>query len=171
MDNKIGNHTDEEMALIRAYEESTDDEVKDFVKSVLDGEDKLNYITVAFLPDSAAKEIEELTGKKVNGSRVVLDINGIKHIENRHGKNGEQDHSMENADDIARMGYVIMNYDKITYSGVTTTGYLDEAGNPSPLVRFEKKIDGTYYIIEAVNASKKKRNYVVTAYISKKKEQ
>ena len=32
-------------------------------------------------------------------------------------------------------------------------------------------IDGTYYVVEAVNSSKKKRNYVVTAYISKKIEQ
>ena len=164
-------HTAEEIELMRKYEESTDSEVLEFVNNVLNGEDKLNYITVAFLPESAAEKIETLTGKRVQGSRVVLDINAIHHIENRHGVNGEQDHSMENAEDIARMGYVIMNFDDIEYDDRTTTGYLDEKGQPSPMIKISKKIDGTYYVIEAVNSSKKKRNYIVTAYISDKKEQ
>ena len=164
-------HTTEELELLKKYEASTDTEVLDFVTNVLNGEDKLNYITVAFLSETAAAEIEKLTGKKVEGSRVVLDISGIQHIEKRHGKDGKQDHSMEKAEDIARMGYVIMNYDAIEYDGITTTGYLDEEGKPSPMIKISKKIDGTYYVIEAVNSSKKKRNYVVTAYIQNKKEQ
>ena len=77
---------------------------------------------------------------------------------------------MKNVEDIARMGYVIMNYDEITYDNVTTKGYLDENGQPSPMIKLSKKIDGTYYVIEAVNASKKKRIYVVTAYINKKEQ-
>lgn len=163
-------HSEDELELYRNYSSSTDEEVFEFVKSVMDGNDRMNYVTVAFLPESASRKIEELTGKKVEGSRVVLDINAIKHISNRHGKDGEQDHSMEDIKDIARMGYVIMNYDDITYEGITTTGYLDENGKPSPMIKIEKKIDGTYYVIEAVNSSKRKKNYVVTAYISNKKE-
>ncbi len=72
---------------------------------------------------------------------------------------------MQNDKDIARKGYVIMNYDTITYDGITTTGFLDEEGNASPMIKISKRIDGTYYVIEAVNSSKKKKNYVVTAYI------
>ena len=30
-----------------------------------------------------------------------------------------------------------------------------------------KRIDGTYYVIEAVNSSKRKKNYVVSAFMSK----
>lgn len=164
-------HTKDELEIINQYNNSIDEEVYDFVNAVLSGEDKLNYITVAFLPETASSEIERLTGKKVEGSRVVLDISGIHHIEKRHGRDGKQDHSMENIEDIARMGYVIMNYDTITYDGITTTGYLDENGNPSPMVKIEKKIDGTYYVIEAVNSSKKKRNYIVTAYIKESKKE
>lgn len=37
------------------------------------------------------------------------------------------------------------------------------------MIKISKRIDGTYYVVEAVNSSKKKRNYVVTAYISKQK--
>ena len=157
-------HTEKELAIIEKYKASTDEEVLEFVKGVLNGEDRLNFITVAFIPDSAAAKIEELTGKHVEGSRVVLDINAIKHIDNRHGSNGQQD-----LEDVARMGYVIMNYDDISYVGITTTGYLDEQGNAAPMIKISKRIDGTYYVVEAVNSSKKKRNYVVTAYISKQK--
>ena len=63
----------------------------------------------------AAKKIKELTGKNVLGNRVVLDINAVKHIENRHGANGNQDHSMSDMNDIARIGYVISNFDDITW--------------------------------------------------------
>ena len=164
-------HTQDELNMIRKYQESADADVFDFVNAVLKGEDKLNYVTVAFLPEAAAGKIEELTGKKVEGSRVVLDINAVQHIEKRHGVNGQHDQSMKNIEDIARMGYVIMNYDEISYEQNTTTAYLDENGKPSPLIRLSKKIDGTYYVIEAVNSSKKKKNYVITAFISNKKEQ
>jgi len=96
------------------------------VEDVINGNDKINYITVAFLLDNASKRIEEITQKHVEGSRVVLDINAVKHILNRHGENGKQDSSMSNIDDIARIGYVIMNYDDIEYKGITTTGYLGD---------------------------------------------
>ena len=160
-------HTPEQEKIIEEYKKAIDSEVRDFVEDVINGNDKINYITVAFLPDNASKRIEEITQKHVEGSRVVLDINAVKHILNRHGENGKQDSSMSNIDDIARIGYVIMNYDDIEYKGITTTGYLDETGDPSPMIQISKRIDGTYYVIEAVNSSKKKKNYIVTAYISK----
>ncbi len=160
-------HTPEQEKIIEEYKRAIDSEVRDFVEDVINGNDKINYITVAFLPDNASKRIEEITQKHVEGSRVVLDINAVKHILNRHGENGKQDSSMSNIDDIARIGYVIMNYDDIEYKGITTTGYLDETGAPSPMIQISKRIDGTYYVIEAVNSSKKKKNYIVTAYISK----
>ena len=160
-------YTDKEKELIEAYKNATDTDVKDFVEDVLAGREKLNYVTVAFLPESAINKIKELTGKDVAGYRVVLDINAVRHISNRHGKSGEQDHSMSDSDDVARMGYVIMHYDDISFDGTVSTGYVDGEGKPSPLIRISKKIDGTYYVVEAVSMTKSKRNYVVSAFIGK----
>ena len=160
-------HADKEKELIEAYKNATDTDVKDFVEDVLAGREKLNYVTVAFLPDRAAEKSKELTGKQITGNRVVLDISGVRHIENRHGKNGKQDHSMSNPEDIARMGYVIMNFDDITYNGQTSLNHMDENGKPSPMVQFSKRINGTFYVVQTVGAVKSKRNYIVTAYISK----
>ena len=166
------NKDQEYMKTVEDYRNSIDVEVLEFIKNVLNGDNRMKYVTVAFIPDSAAKTIEELTGKHVDGNRVVLDINAIKHIENRHGTNGKQDSSMKNIEDLARIGYVIMNYDDINYEGLTTTGFLDENGNASPMVLISKRINGTYYVVETVNASKLKKNYIISAYIEHtKKEQ
>ena len=160
-------HTKEQEITIKEYIDSVDNDVISFIKDVLNGNNETSYITVAFLSDEASKQIYELTNKNVTGNRVVLDINAIKHILNRHGEFGKQDSSMSNLEDIARIGYILTNYDEINYKGVSTTGYLDENGNPAPMIQFSKRIDGKYYVIEAVNSSKKKKNYIITAYISK----
>lgn len=160
-------HTPEQERVIAEYERSVDPDVKSFVEDVINGNDRMNFITVAFLSETASKRIEELTDKHVEGARVVLDINAVKHIIQRHGEQGKADSSMKNVDDIARIGYVISNYDSIEYDGITTTGYLDENGEPSPMIKISKRIDGTYYVIEAVNSSKRKKNYIVSAFISK----
>ena len=44
-------------------------------------------------------------------------------------------------------------------------------GKPAPTVVFFKKIDGTYYVVEAASDAKTHRNYVVSAYIKEAKPQ
>ena len=165
----VGKNTSEPgYSIPKEYENSVDQDVLDFVNGVIDDRTQLKYVTVAFLSERASEDIKNLTGKETKGNRIVLDTNAVKHIVNRHGVNGKQDNSMQSAEDIARMGYILMNYDGISFQGQTTPGYSDENGEPAPLVQFQKKINGTYYIVETVNSSKGKRNYVVTAYISRK---
>lgn len=163
-------HTPEEYKIINEFIESIDENVKNFVEEIVNEIDKAESVTVTVLSNRAADEIEMLTGKKVEGSRVVLDKNAIKHIIKRHGPNGLQDTSMKDINDISRMGYVINNYDSIEYEGITTTGYLDENGKPSPMIAFKKRIDGMFYVVNAVNSSKKKKNYIVSAYIKSAKK-
>ena len=87
---------------------------------------------------------------------------------NRHGKNGKQDQSMSDVNDIARIGYVLMNFDDITYNGEASFNHVDKDGKPTPMVQFSKKIDGTIYVVQTVSEVKSRRNYIVTAYIKKK---
>ncbi len=75
---------------------------------------------------------------------------------------------MKDINDIARIGYVIMNFDDITYNGEISYNHMDECGNPSPKVEFSKKIDGTIYVVQTVSEVKSKKNYIITAYINKK---
>lgn len=161
-------YTDEQKKIIKEYNNSVDETVRLFVEGIMSGRNTAKYIVVAILSENTSKKITDLTGKKVDGNKVVLDVNAVKHIINRHGENGAQDQTMMDPEDIARMGYVISNCDLIEYAGISSYGYLDENGKPSPMIRLSKRIDGTYYVVEAVNSSKRKVNYVVTAFIQKK---
>ncbi len=161
-------HTEEEKAIMAEYEQSIDLDVKSFIEDTMAGTGKLNYVTVAFLSSRAAVRIKELTGKSVMGNRVVLDVSAVNHIEKRHGMNGNQDQSMKDVDDISRIGYVLSNFDDITWNGETSYNHIDEAGNPSPMVQFSKRIDGTIYVVQTVSEVRSRRNYIVTAYIKKK---
>jgi len=97
----------------------------------------------------------ELTGLEKVGNEIVIDDNGIKHIEKRHGVNGEHDNSMSYTEDIARAKYVLDNYDEAFLSTEKSTGYSTKNGKPAPIVMFPKKLNGTYVIVEAVSDAKK----------------
>lgn len=157
-------YTQEELKYISNYRDSIDADIVEYVNKVHSG-DRPTPITVGFLTEKAAQEIEMLTGKKVYGNRIVLDNNSVIHIKNRHGKGGEQDESMANIEDIARIGYVLANYDNIEFNNEYAQGYVDADGKLAPKIIISKKIDGTFYIIEAVSDAKKHKNYIVSAYI------
>lgn len=163
-------HTKAELQVLQNYHDSIDEEILEYVKRIYNGE-KEKPITVGFLSENAAKNIEYLTGLKVYGNRIILDDNGVMHIRKRHGKNGEQDDSMKNIEDIARIGYVLANYDSIDYYHEYAQGYVDASGKLAPKVVIRKKIDGTFYVIEAVSDAKKRRNYIVSAYIKDRKKE
>lgn len=158
-------HTKEELEIINNYKNSTDFDIYDYVKNVYDGKEITDPITVGFLTENAAKDIELLTGKKVYGNRIVLDSNTVIHIRNRHGENGIHDNSMKDIKDIARISYVLTNYDSMEFHNEFAQGYVDSKGKLAPKIIISKRINGTFYIIEAVCDTKKRRNYIVSAYI------
>ena len=106
-------HTLDEMKVMEEYEASVDEEVLFFVNNQCD--EAKQDVTVGFLTAKAAEKIKELTGKEVYGNRIILDKNGLKHIVDRHGVCGKQDNSMSDNRDIARIGYVLANYDDIEF--------------------------------------------------------
>ena len=153
--------------IYNEYQNSVDKEIVKFVKDVLNHENKVKYITVGFISNSTSKELKKLTGKNVCGNRIVLDENAVLHINKRHGEKGVHDHSMKELDDLGRIGYVLANYDSLEYTGIKSYGYLDEEGKPSPVVLFKKRVDGVYYVAEAINSSSKNKCYIISAYIKK----
>lgn len=160
------NHTAKELRIMQEYEDAVDEDVLMYVNKELHG-DK-DVVTVGFLTVSAAEKIKELTGKEVYGNRIVLDKNGLRHIIERHGIDGKQDDTMGDNKDIARIGYVLANYDNIEFNNEYAKGYQDKNMKPAPKVIISKKIDGTVYVIEAVSDSKTKKNYIISAYKKRK---
>lgn len=157
----------EKQTIVEDYKKSVNEEVLAFIKDVLDNKTTKKYVVVSTVSEIMAKEVQDLTGKQIEGNSILLDTNAVRHIIKRHGPNGQQDNSMTDPADIARIGYVINNYDEIIYDGITTTGYTDENQNPSPILVLRKRINGTYYVIKAAGSSANKRSYIVSAYIAK----
>lgn len=166
VDDNPNTHTPEQMASIEEYKNSVDTSMVNYIERVRNGE-KLSPYNVAPVTNRAASDILRLTGKMTYGNTVVLDKNGIEHIDKRHGgEKGSADATMKNAEDIARIGYVLNNYDDAYLSKERAKGYLGSDGKTAPKVVFVKKIDGTYIAVEAVCDTKSKKNYIVSAFIS-----
>ena len=150
--------------IIKNYKEAVDPEIINFINDVLSGRDVLP-LTVGFIDDKMADKIYKLTGLSVKGNRIVLGPDDVRHIIKRHGQQGKADHSMENIEDIARMSYVLANYDSIEWNGSVSNHYQTTEGNKAPKIVVSKRVNGTYYIIEVVSDSKKSRNIVISAYL------
>ena len=88
----------------------------------------------------------------------------------RHGEKGNADHSMRDANDIGRIQYVLDNYDSIERGGTTAAYRYQNADGKqvhAQTVVIKKKVNGTYFVVEAVPDTKKKTLYVLSAYMSK----
>ena len=78
---------------------------------------------------------------------------------------------MSNASDVARIGYVLANYDSVEIAlkedGTpdTAAGYRDANNVPSKKLVYSKKINGTMYVIEAAGDNAYKKLWIVSAYL------
>lgn len=159
-------HTDAQMNRINDYKQSVDTNMVNFIENVRSGNYTEPYV-VSETNDRMRLAMMELTGMDKVGDIVVLDKNGVKHIDKRHGENGEHDKTMSKTEDMARAAYVLQNFDNAYLSKDKAEGYVTRNGKLAPIVIFDKKIDGTHIVVEAVSDSKKGRNFIVSEYLSK----
>ncbi len=121
-------------------------------------------------------DVKRLTGAEVDGYIHAINSDTFVHIENRHGEKGKHDNSMANLEDVARVEYVLENYDSIEVlkdekgNDVKSIMFNNKENSPSPLLLYSKKINGTYYTVVAAAENKYKKLWVVTSYIGKNKE-
>ena len=69
--------------------------------------------TISQVTECHAKDAENLLGGSYTGFTNAINANGIKHILKEHGENGVVDHSMADVNDLARIAYVLDNYDTV----------------------------------------------------------
>lgn len=167
-------HTPEQMAQIQEYVDAVDDGLLDFAERYAeDPNAQFGRYTISKVSQRQADEISGILGIDVSGYQNAINKSGVNHILKRHGANGEADQSMAELSDISRMGYVLDNYDSVqpltNEKGefVTSTEFRGKDNAPAPMVRFAKKIDGTYYVVEAVADNRYKKLWVVSAYMEK----
>lgn len=112
-------------------------------------------------------DVSNLVGFDISGYKTNAKANAFAHIENRHGKNGIHDHSMADERDLGKIQYVLDNYDSITMANSTARGYKNSDNTPAKSIIVSKRINGTYYVVEAIPNSKRQTVEVVSAYKSK----
>lgn len=153
--------------IINDYKNSTDDSVKKYVEDVIEGKPTERGITVLDkVSDDLANSIDKAIGVNPANYSVELRKTQVEHIWNRHGVDGSADHSMKDVDDIARIGYVLNNYDEVKEGGRKSRAFKNSDNTPASTIEITKKIGNkAYHILEAVPISKSQKMNTITAYI------
>lgn len=160
-------HTAAQNASIEEYKNSVDPAMAKYVDDVRAGK-KLEPFVVSKTGDRMRSAMMELTGLDKVGDYTLLDNNGVKHITNRHaGGDGSADATMKESAAVARAAYVLNNFDNAYLAKDRADGYMTSNGKHAPIVLFEKKIDGSHIVVEAVCDTKKNKNFIVSEYLSK----
>ena len=171
----LSSYPAEKQNMIMSYAKAVDEKIKSFVQRVKSGDLSFKRQKISDVGARAATDIGNLLGIDVSGYTHNINTSGIRHILNRHSTSGKQDASMSMDEDIARVGWVLENYDKVellTKDGqqVYSSEFKDKNGQGVPQIRFVKKIDGTYYVVEAACENEYKKLWVQSAYLQKNED-
>lgn len=163
-------HTPEQRQVIEDYNNAVDNSLLGFVQKVINkAEDIPKRFSLKAVSERQAADIKRLTGVDTTGFVTAIERRAVEHIDKNHGANGRTDHSMSDIKDIARVQYVLDNYDDVEHGGRAKSYTTVENGHAktAQTVVFSKKIDGHYYVVEAVPDTKAKTTYIVSAYKSR----
>lgn len=170
-------HTAAQQEVINDYQSNVDEGLVSFanrVRTLKDGNyrNKITY-SISEVSPRQTQDIKAITGVDTTGFENIITGDAVTHIDSRHGVDGEHDHSMADTNDLARIGYVLDNYDSVALDNNadgtprSSPRWMNRDNTGALQVRFQKKIDGTMYVVEAVPDSKRSALAVVTAYIQK----
>ena len=174
---RITDYPADKQKTIKEYLSSVNQGLLSFIRGVKNGTDgKLGRYNISEVTERQATDVKNVLGVDVTGYTNAINSNAVRHIEKRHGRSGEHDTSMSNPEDIARVGYVLENYDGVERL-VNSEGFPEKSkefrgsdNQPSDILRFHKKINGTQYVVEAVADNSYKKLWVVSSYIQKSKD-
>ncbi|WP_293969154.1 hypothetical protein [uncultured Ruminococcus sp.] len=172
---KINSYPYNMQTVIKEYLNSVNNDIIKFVSEVKNGNQNFQRLAISNVSEKQIKDIKKLLGIDVTGYRNSINTSTVEHILNRHGENGKQDKSMKNIKDIARMSYVLSEYDDVDIlrdekgEPILSIEFMDKNNKPAYMLKYTKKINGTYYVVVAAPENRFKRMWVVSAYIQKNK--
>lgn len=167
-------------ALKQTYSDfinSVDTKIKNAVQNLRQGKPAgKKSFDVTSVNQKELDMIKRELGIDVSGYKHTIEADRFIHIDARHGIVGEANQTMSNANDVARMAYVIDNCDSIevikspdgSYKEISQ--YLDSEGNSAPIVIYRKRINGDVAVVEAVPEAKAKELRVASMYFETMKK-
>lgn len=160
-------HTRAEQTVIDEYQAAVDPNLVDYYNEVDNGNAK-GFYPLKPVNERAAADIQAITGNDVTGYQTRFDARQMYHVKDDHGPNGKANRSMSDSNDVGRVQYVLDNYDSVDPGGITDA-YWETKPNGhnrrAQTVVFKKKVNGTYYVVEAAPVTKAKSLYVVSTYM------
>lgn len=148
--------------------------VGEYVWLFREGKSVDNEIVISEVGEKERREIERLTGEKLTATKHVLAYDELRHIEKRHGINGEHDHSMADISRYEQIVEVLQNPDSVDYcvnkrgERVFSSQYRDKENKPAKMITFTKTYDGyEQMVVEAVYDSKRGKLHIITSYTKK----
>lgn len=170
---KIDDYSYDERKVIDGYLDAVDIDIVNFIID-FNKDNKFSRHKISVVDSKQSKDIFDLLNIDVTGYSNNINTNAIIHIEKRHGKNGLADNSMKDINDLARIDFILKNYDSVDVlkdsngNPIYSAEFKTKSNEPAPMLLYKKKINGTYYLVEAVVENKYKKLWVVSAYINKK---
>lgn len=167
-------YTDDHQRVMEEYANAVDKDFLDYLSvEVKNPGIQAKPYTVASMSDKTAGMIKEKIGLDTAGWDVKIEPRMVDHIWKRHGENGEQDYSMSDVSDIARIAYVLNDPDTLDETEKSKAyrenhPYLEGKTRAARSVLITKKVNGTYYVVEAVPNSDRNAAFIVSAYMNKK---
>ena len=168
-------HTAEQQRIIEEYKNAVDEGLKKAFEEYSENPNgKFVRYDISSVSEKQAADMATVIDGDYSGYTNAINTNGIKHILNEHGPHGTTNHSMSDLNDAARIKYVLDNYDSVqqaTYASGDvrySKEFRDSNNKPAQMVVFSKKINGTYFVVEAAPDTKYKKLWIVSAYIDKK---
>lgn len=153
--------------VIKNYIDYKHEELFELAENVREKDFSHKRVNLGKVKESVVKYAKEKTGIDISEYVHAINTSAVQHIERRHGINGEQDKSMSHLEDVARIPYILENYDEITFD-ISKNGKYETNDQGNPLLFYSKKINGTIYVVEAIMENKHKKLWVQTAYINKR---
>ena len=169
----VSAHTPKMEKIMAEYDAAVDETLKTFAEDVLNKkEDVPKWFEMKKVTTREADDIKTAIGVDASGFKTKIEKRAIEHIWKDHGAEGISDKSMADVSDLARIQYVIDNYDSVEDGGRANSYKEPNPNMPGKnrsarTVVYKKQIDGHAYVVRAVPDTNSKTSYIVSAYRQK----
>ena len=160
-------HTPEMQRIIREYQNSVDPVLLDFYNGQ---RPDLDHVNVGSLRGERAQAVSDILGFDVEGYTVKFTNDSRLHTRNEHDPSVNNNKDKITPEEVARIQYVIENFDDVKPGKRVHFAKNNRDGSPSKTIELKKRVNGTYVIIEAVPDTDARTATVITMRIESAKK-
>ena len=160
-------HTPEMQRIIREYQNSVDPVLLDFYNGQ---RPDLDHVNIGSLSGERARAVSDILGFDVDGYTVEFTNDSRIHTRNEHDPSVNNNKDKITPEEVARIQYVIENFDGVEPGKRDHFGRNNRDGSPSKTIVLKKRVNGTYVIVEAVPDTDSRTATVITTRIEDAKK-